>query len=413
MKLNNFGRYLLGALTGALFAGLALSHWPNQYGPHKNQNASTLERDEDVTRHAVEQTEKHDDKDDPRKHIQLSEAQRLANGISLETAALSAFANTVTLPGQLIVDSEHEARVVVPISGTVREIYVEPGAQVESGDVLAVLDSRDLAEIRAQYLVARERQTLATENFTREQGLWQKKISAEQDFLQAKKEWGEARIETQSAVQKLAALGIVVNDLPPLEQATALAQYKLRAPMAGTILSRELTVGEALASDKPVFHIANLHTVWVDLAVPVAQLSSIQKGLTVWVQDTVSSFAAAGQVLYIVPALDGSSRTASVRIVLDNASGRWQPGMFVSVQIKTDEQQNVLSVPEAAIQQLEEKSVIFVKEKHGFEARTITVSEKAEGRVVIRSGLNIGDQYVAVGSFVLKSELQKGETDDD
>ena len=199
--------------------------------------------------------------------IKLTAEQLAANGLRIETAALGNFASGLSLPGQLVLNTDREARVLSPITGMVRSTSVQIGAQVKAGTVLAVIESTQLSDVAARYLAARERQALAQSLFVREESLWQKKISAEQDYLAARRELNDARIETQSALQSLLALGMSEQDARALKPGGRLASYALRAPISGTVLSKDLTIGETVTSDKPLFRLADLSTLWIDLAV--------------------------------------------------------------------------------------------------------------------------------------------------
>ena len=263
----------------AVTAGSGLTWGLLEYGPFRHQHEVHL---------TPPSSEAHAEGADEEAHapvIKLSAEQLAANGLRIETAALGNFASGLSLPGQLVLNTDREARVLSPITGMVRSASVQIGTQVKAGTVLAVIDSPQLSDVAARYLAARERQTLALSSFVREESLWQKKISAEQDYLAARRELNDARIETQSALQSLLALGMSEHDAKALKPGGRLASYALRAPVSGTVLSKDLTLGETVTSDKPLFRIADLSTLWIDLAVPVSDLSKVRAGQTVVVND--------------------------------------------------------------------------------------------------------------------------------
>lgn len=346
--------------------------------------------------------------------ILLSPAQLAANGIQIDVATAAPLAGRLALPGQLTLDGDHEARVLTPISGTVREIRAQTGAQVSQGSVLAVLESRELADANALYLAARERQVLAAAMFTREESLWRKKISAEQDYLMARKSLAEADIELRGALQKLLALGIAEREAMRLRGDEPLARYLLRAPVSGTVLSRDLTQGEAVVAGKPVFHLANLHTLWVDLVVPSQTLPLIRTSQAVQIHDTASALQGMGHVLFILPELDNTSRAGSIRVAIDNPTGQWRAGMAVSAELSTGQQTAVISVPASAIQLLDNNPTVFILGKSGFMPRTVVLGPKVADRVEISAGLAQGERYATGASFILKSAwLSRGGNHED
>lgn len=342
--------------------------------------------------------------------IKLTEQQLAANGLRIETAARSAFGSGLSLPGQLVLNTDREARVLSPVAGLVRSAPVQIGAQIKAGVVLATIESAQLSDAAARYLAARERQTLAQSAFQREETLWQKKISAEQDYLAARSEVNEARIETQSSLQSLLALGMSEADARALKAGSRLASYALRAPIAGTVLSKDVTLGEAVSSDKPLFRLADLSTLWIDLAVPVTELGKIRAGQIVSVTDK-SGLSGEGRVIFVQPELDAASRSGSVRVQLDNRQGQWRAGQFVQAQVRVGEVSDALSVPLEAVQMLDNQSVIFVTDKDGIEPRVVVAGRRNGARLEIVSGLQAGERYVTGNVFVLKADLKKGEAE--
>lgn len=339
--------------------------------------------------------------------VSLTAEQLKAGGIRIETASPQPFSATLELPGQLMLNSEREARVIAPLGGMVRSVPVQVGMKVGQGAVLATLESRELAEASAGLLAARERRVLAESTFQREEGLWQKKISAEQDYLAARRDLNEARIAEQGARQKLLALGISAADVAALRNGGSLARYSLRAPLAGTVLSRDLTLGEALGTDKTVFRIADLSSLWIELALPAADLALVQRGQRVIVSDGTQQ--GEGRVLFVQPELDAASRTGSVRVEIDNRDGRWRSGQFLRAQLLTGKTLPAIAVPASAIVLLEKRSVVFVETRGGLEAREVQPGRKAGDRVEIIKGLEAGERYASGDVFLLKAELGKGE----
>lgn len=342
--------------------------------------------------------------------ITLTPEQLKANGLRIETATEAAFASVLELPGQLVLNNNQEARVLSPVSGIVRTAPAQIGQQVSAGTVLAVLESRDLADAAALYLGSRERRALAETTFSREEDLWKKKISAEQDYLAARRDVNEAHIEEQSALQKLLALGVTETDARHMKAGGKLASYPLRSPIAGTVLSRELTVGEALSADKPVFRIANLGTLWVDLSIPASDLSKVRAGQRVLIANS-NGVTGEGRVLFVQPELVANSRSGSVRVQTDNRQNQWRVGQFIKAQLVTGESGKVLSVPSDAVLSLDGKTVVFINDADGLEPREVTTGRRSADRVEIRDGLKAGESYAAGAVFVLKADLKKGEAE--
>ncbi|NNE35398.1 MAG: efflux RND transporter periplasmic adaptor subunit, partial [Rhodothermales bacterium] len=308
-------------------------------------------------------------------------------------------------------NQDRSAHIVPRIAGFVHTVNKSVGDFVRSGDVLAVLDSRDLADTKSNYLASLERLDLAAATFSREEGLFQKKISSEQEYLQARHELAEARINLRSARQKLLALGLdeeYIMKLP--EQAEhGLVHYELTAPISGVVIDKHISQGESVAADAEAFSIADLRTVWADLNIFQKDLDLVREQQSVTLQTTSRQHSAVGTIAYIRPIVGEETRTAIARVVLNNADGRWKPGMFVNGSISVDAVEVPVVVERSALVTRGDDQVIFVHTDQGIESVVVTIGRTNATHAEVTTGLTAGDRYVSHGSFALKAELEKGE----
>ncbi|TYO95016.1 cobalt-zinc-cadmium efflux system membrane fusion protein [Geothermobacter ehrlichii] len=299
---------------------------------------------------------------------------------------------------------------VPPVPGIVREVRKKLGDRVRAGEVMAVLESRELADAKAEYLAARERLALAQANFSREERLWKKKISAEQEYLNARQALAEARINLRSAEQKLHALGlseIYLKKLPQHPEQTY-TRYEVRAPFDGTVIQKHISLGEALSDTSEAFVVADLSTVWADINVYQKDLARVRKGQKV-VIDLGHGIPTVSRTLsYVGPLVGEETRTALARAVLPNPHGDLRPGMFITARVATDSTEVPLLVPKSALQTLEGRTVVFVLDEDGFEPRPVTIGRQNGLQVEIVNGLKAGEKYASTGAFTLKAQLSKG-----
>jgi membrane fusion protein, heavy metal efflux system len=342
--------------------------------------------------------------------IQLDPEQIKQTDIELQTAGPGALATVLNLSGQVAINADRLAHVVPRVAGVVREVRKTLGDSVKAGEVLAVIDSRELAEVKAAYLAATERVALAQANFEREEALWKKKISAEQDYLQAKQALAEARINKRLAEQKLHALGFPLGRLETSAR-HSLTRYEIVAPFAGTIIEKHITLGEALEENATIFVVADLSTVWVDLTVYPKDLPLVELGRVAVITATQSDLKAQGTIHYIRPLVSGETRTSRAQVVLDNPDGRWRPGLFVTAEIVSGETEVALCVPRSALQNVKNRTVVFVQTEHGFEPHPVELGRSDDDHVEVVAGLDPGERFVANGAFTLKAELEKGEAE--
>ena len=234
------------------------AHEAHEHKEHGHEEQRHEKHGHDEPGHAHEHEEK---------VVHVSEAKRKELGIELATAQPGSLKTQLSLSGAITLNTDRSVHVVSRIPGIVREVRKTLGDTVRAGDVMAVIDSRELADTKGAYLAAMERVTLTADTFQREKDLWEKKISPAEDYLKAKQAHAEARIELRSAKQKLLALGFSEPSLKQLvsESEASLTRYAIVAPFAGTVIEKHLNVGEFVKDDTEMFHVADLRTVWVNL----------------------------------------------------------------------------------------------------------------------------------------------------
>ncbi|AMV70616.1 RND family efflux pump membrane fusion protein [Desulfuromonas sp. DDH964] len=342
--------------------------------------------------------------------VRLSPEELKEFGIEVATAGPGRLDQYAELPGEIVLNADRLAHVVPRVPGIVREVRRTVGDAVNTGELLAVIESRELADAKAAFLAAAEREKLALANFDREERLWRKKISSEQEYLDARRALAEARIARNSAEQQLHALGFsedYLKSLPEHPDATY-TRFEIRAPFAGTITEKHLALGENAKSDAEVFTIADLSSVWVDINVYQKDLTLIRQGQTVVIEIGHGIPQVSGKIAWVGPLVGEATRTAKARVVLANPEGTLRPGLFVTARVAVGNTAAGIVVPKSALQTFEERNVVFVQDEDGFEPRPVELGQKNANQVEILSGLEAGQTYVSQGAFTLKAQLSKG-----
>ena len=232
------------------------------------QKVKTSNNDAGKENHSVEQTEMH--RSEEEKIVRLNEAEMNEFGIKISTAGSGKIKVQLSFPGEVVTNADRLVHVVPRVPGIVLDVRKNLGDYVQAGEVIAILESRELADAKAAFLAAMEREKLTRTNFIREETLWKKKISAEQDYLEAKRALADAVIELRSSEQKLHVLGFSdtylskLTDQPEVEY----TKYVMTAPASGTIIQKHITRGEVLKDDTEAFVVADLSTVWVNKHLP-------------------------------------------------------------------------------------------------------------------------------------------------
>lgn len=347
--------------------------------------------------------------------VRLGADQIKSAGIVIGTVGPHTMQTILELPGEIKADETRVAHVVPRLQGVVTEVFKKAGDSVRPGEVIAMLSSRELADAKSQYLVAARHAAFARVTVDREEALWKKKISAERDYLEARRVLDEAELTLQLAGQQLEVLGMPAALLPGLATAPAdtFARYEIRAPIAGTVVERDVTVGEAVTADERIFTIADLTSVWVEISVYAKDLGAVRQGLEATVVSTDLAAEARGRINFIGQLVGKETRAATARLTLSNAGGQWRPGLFVTVRLVREQTVIALAVSADAIQTFRDWQVVFVKYGDWFEARPLELGRRDGQWVEVLSGLKAGEQYAAANSFAVKAEIGKlGATHD-
>lgn len=231
----------------------------------------------------------------------------------------------------------------------------------------------------------------------------------ERALLAVQRETKMAEIAVRAAERHLHALGLdeeAVREIPQ-QQDQALSRLEVTAPIDGLVIQRHLVKGEKVGTDEAVFVIADYATVWVFLTLHQQEITAVEPGMPVSLSLSGSELTAEGTIDVVSPEVDEKTRTATARVVLDNAAGAWRPGAFVTGRIALRSKEARLVVPKAAIIRVEDRPTIFVQTGHGFEPRTVRTGASAGGQIEILDGLEPGETYVSRNALPLKAELNR------
>jgi membrane fusion protein, heavy metal efflux system len=203
--------------------------------------------------------------------------------------------------------------------------------------------------------------------------------------------------------------------LAQIESNESLRIYDVTSEIPGTVIQKDITLGELVNDDKTVFTVADLGTVWIDLSIFRRDFGSLAVGSAV--EFHTGDGHVSGQqhiqakVDYISPFGSEGSQTMLARCVVPNPAGILRPGLYVDGEVVTGEIDAAVTVKNGALQEIEGETVVFVAQDDAFEARAVEIGVKDNERVEVISGLRPGERYVAANSFVMKAELGKGEAE--
>jgi cobalt-zinc-cadmium efflux system membrane fusion protein len=339
----------------------------------------------------------------------LSPAQAKEAGIITDIIQAGTISRQIKLTGEVFFNQDRIVHLVPRISGVVASVHKKLGDSVKQGALMAVIHSRELTDIKSEYLSAIERIANAKINFEREKSLWEKKIISERDYLESKQDYIETRIDLQSAERKLHAMGFsekTIADLPNQPHET-LFQYRLTAPSDGIIIEKHIVQGELVTTESPVFIIADTTSLWVDLQVYPKDLASVKAGQKVYVSAQEGSLTAEGFISFLSPIINQETRTAMARVELSDKNDKWRAGLFATAIVSLDQtnSRDTLVVPNSAIQTINGKPSLFIVTPKGYLPVAVATGQSNSTHVEIIDGVTAGQTYVSNGSFELKAKV--------
>lgn len=319
----------------------------------------------------------------------------LAKNIESVAATFEQPSESIKLNGKITPNESKEAKVYALVSGKIKTVHVELGDYVKQGQVLAVLQSTEVASISNDVSVAESNVELAKKNLETRKELFESNLATQQDYI-------SAQIDYKKAVSEL-------NRSKSVASITggSSAAYTLKAPISGYVIEKNISNNSEVRQDNnnALFTIADLSNVWIIANVYEADISNISLG------DEVRVITLAnpeknyiGKIDKVYNVLDPANRTMQVRISMDNANGELKPEMFATVKVSTKPSASLLSIPAKAIVMDNSKQYVVVKKATGLEIHEIKLIRRIDDKAFI-SGIQSGDQVVTSSQVFIYDAL--------
>lgn len=324
-------------------------------------------------------------------------------GIAIAPARYEDVTPIVHVTGVLEFDALRLAAVGSRIAGRVADVEVIEGSKVEVGQVLGTIVSAELGTAQADIAAMEARVLTAQRDVARKRSLLAEGITSQRELDLAISAAAIAEAQLRAARQRVTALA-------GSRGSKQLGVAALRSPIAGDVVGVQVSRGQAVVPSHTAFMIADPRTLWVRLAVFEGELLHVQVGDPVELSPTTGSEETfAGVVEFVAVALDPMTRSAEVRVVVDNHSGKLRAGQTVQANIRpASVQRRAVVVPRQAVLQIDGAPTVFVAQtERSFESRTVTLGVGDFERVEIQQGLAADEQVVVSGVFALKGELYR------
>lgn len=340
---------------------------------------------------------------------EISITPSLAENLKFGEPEITDVKGTLRVSAHIETDARRIARVGSPVAGRILKLLVFEGEYVKSGTVLAMLHSTDLSDTQVALIKAYSQQGLAAAAEQRAEQLVKADVIGRAELERRRAELLQASTEAASYRTQLLGLGMTEAQIRNLETTRKLsADYPIAAPKSGTVLTREITIGQVVQPSDPAFTIADLSSVWVVANVPEEDAGHLQKGMEVEVGiPALPLHRIVGQLSFVSPIVDPSTRTVAVRMDVPNPTGLLKPDELANMTF-IGHADRKLTVPNAAVVREGNKDYVFVQAgPQKFVLREISLGAEENDRRVVISGVHQGERIVTDGAFHLNNQRKQ------
>jgi RND family efflux transporter MFP subunit len=333
-------------------------------------------------------------------------------GIKIDIVQAATATEGIGVPGTVASNAYRDTKVNALVGGVVRQVVVELGARVRRGEPLAVIFSSDLADAQMKYLSMRATFEADHQKLVRTEKLVTLGATSRQELEEVTAMHAGHETELAAARQRLLLLGLEARQVDSLTDAShVVSEVTVSAPANGEVIARSVNPGQVLSAGQELFIVTDLSTVWVIGDLYEKDFPVVRVGSNAVINVPANNRTLRGRVAYIDPRVDLASRTAKVRVEVPNPGENLRLGMFVTLSFETGSNQRITVVPQAAVQAVGERSVVYMPvegEEGKFTERPVKLGPSRGDLVQVVEGLRPGEKIVTNGSFFIRSEAARG-----
>lgn len=336
--------------------------------------------------------------------LRISPAQAQALGVQTARISPAKSTQTLGLPARVVLPNNQLFIVSAPLAGFIEKMEANVNQHVRKGQVLAVLQSPPLAEAERAYLQAHTQFQLAKEVMLRDKQLYDEGIIAQSRFSTSSSRYieMEAALSVQKQVLRLSGLSEgSIRNLPL--KGNIGSTLEIRSPIDGVVLEQSGMAGQRIDAAAPIYQVAKLSPLWLEIEVPAALLPGLKEKGTV----SVPAYNSEGSVASIGKSVNPTSQTVMVRALMTRNIEPLRPGLKVEARIASSSE-NVWQIPNSALTRIDGKAAIFVKTPDGFRVRTIVIVREGEKDSLV-SGLDRNESVAIHSVAALKAAATGGE----
>jgi len=337
--------------------------------------------------------------------IPVSMTQRSALGIEVAPLESVAVKHSTLLPARVAVPNAQLQVVTAPQEGLVEVLLVAEGERVEKGQPLVRIQSPRLLELQSQYLETLSRYSLANSNYRRDRQLNKEGIIAERRLLESQAAFLEVSTSLARLRRLLEIAGMDEAALNDLEKRRELSTTLIvRAPLDGVVLEQLVTAGNRVEAADPLYRIADLDPLWLEIHVPLEQLGDTAPGQTV----LVPALNLSGPVITVGRMVHSADQGVLVRAEIRDGAQQLHPGQFLQAQLASASDAHTYRVPRGALARIQGRHYIFAAGPNGFTPVEVTVTAEQSADLVVRAQLP-ADTAIAINGAAAIKAIWQGE----
>lgn len=337
--------------------------------------------------------------------IVISQAQQEKMGIKLMAVGKAAGSTSRRLPAEVVIPVNQERIVSAPQAGLLTALHAAAGQTVREGQALAEISSPELVNLQSEYLQALTRQQLATELLAKDKALYEEGIIAQRRYLATRSQHAEATAVLSQHKQALQLAGMPAAEIARLQKSGKLSnQLTLQAPLAGQVIELMVATGQRVEVATPLYRIARLDPLWLDIRAPVDLLAALKEGQTV----RVVSGSAEGRLIQIMRNVNKRDQTVQLRAEISRNAGTLFPGQLVEIEIVGQQAAGAdsghFNIARSAIIRKGNQDYVFVQATQGFEPVAVEIVSEKSGQVIFKAKLTGQEKIAVSGTAAIKGQ---------
>lgn len=336
---------------------------------------------------------------------------QLQEQVKVATVGMQDIREILRVPGSIQVDEQRVARLGASVTGRIHDIDAVLGQHVKQGQVLATLNSTELAQNQLSYIKALQQISLQTKAVERARLLLESDVISAAEVQRREAELAAAQADLFAARDQLLVLGMSEAAIKKLTNSGQMRSFSsVVARVSGTVISRKVNLGQVVQPAEELFIVADLSHVWAVAEVPEQQIELIQEDEEVNIEiPALGDKEIKGRLIYVGDVVNPQTRTVTVRTDLANVNGDIKPDMLVSMLVQSKPSPK-LAIPVQGVVRENDKNHVFVQiAPNKYRLREVVLGTQYEGMVAVTSGIEEGDVVVSEGAFHLNNERKRKE----